>query len=164
MRAARWLPLALILPLALPSAASACSCAKMPEARRMQDADAAFTGTLVSRHALDPDPGGVESSGDPFVHRYRLAHRYKGRLSRTVWVRTVRGGEACGLPTRHRVALYLERVHGHWESGLCDVTTRRAMRRVAAVAASSFTTRSQPPELALQQGFCPSSKAKGLLE
>ena len=35
------------------------------------------------------------------------------------------------LPTRKRVALYLERVKGHWESGLCDVPTRRAMRRAA---------------------------------
>ena len=81
-------------------------------------------------------------------------------VARTVWVRTVRDEATCGLPTRKRVALYLERVKGHWESGLCDVTTRRAMRG----AASSFTSGSQPPELALEQGFCPSSKAKGLLE
>jgi hypothetical protein len=160
VRRALWLPLAAVIGLALPATASACSCAKLPEAKRMKAADAAFTGTLVSRHALDPDPGGVESSGDPFVHRYRLERRYKGRLSRTVWVRTVRDESTCGLPTRRRVALYLERVHGHWESGLCDVTTRRAMRK----AASSFTSRSQPLELALEQGFCPSSKAKGLLE
>ena len=65
------------------------------------------------------------------------SRRYKGRrLFRTVWVRTVRDEATCGLPTRKRVALYLDRVKGHWESGLCDVTTRRAMRR----AASSFTT------------------------
>jgi hypothetical protein len=160
MRAARWLPLAVIAGLALPATASACSCAKLPEATRLKAADAAFTGTLVSRHALDPDPGGVESSGDPFVHKYRLNRRYKGRLFRTVWVRTARDESSCGLPRRRRVALYLERVHGHWESGLCEVTTARAMRR----AASSFTSRSQPSKLALEQGFCPSSKAKGLLE
>jgi hypothetical protein len=102
----------------------------------------------------------VESSGDRFVHRYRLGRRYKGRLFRTVWVRTVRGEEACGLPRRRRVALYLERVRGHWVSGLCEVTTPRAMRR----ASSSFNLLSQPSELALEQGFCPSSEAKGLLE
>jgi hypothetical protein len=161
MRAALWLPLAVIATLGLPATASACSCAKLPEASRFRAADAAFTGTLVSRHARDPDPGGVESSGDPFVHKYRVERRYKGRrLFRTVWVRTVRDEATCGLPTRKRVALYLDRVKGHWESGLCDVTTRRAMSR----AGSSFTTRSQPLELALEQGFCPSSKAKGLLE
>ena len=135
-----WLPLAAVIVLALPATASACSCAQLPEAKRLRAADGAFTGTLVSRHALDPDPDGVESSGDPFVHKYRLDRRYKGRLSRTVWVRTVRDEATCGLPTRKRVALYLERVRGHWESGLCDVTTRRAMRR----AASSFTSGSQP--------------------
>jgi hypothetical protein len=131
MRAARWLPLAAVIGLALPATASACSCAQEPEAKRFREADAAFTGRLVSRHALDPDPDGVESSGDPFAHRYRLDRRYKGRLFRTVWVRTVRGEETCGLPTRRRIALYLLRVDGHWEGGLCGVTTRRAMRKAA---------------------------------
>jgi len=144
VRRALWLPLAAILALALPATASACSCAKLPEAKRFQAADGAFTGTLVSRRALDPKPGAPESSGDPFVHRYRVERRYKGRLFRTVWVRTVRGEETCGLPTRPRVALYLDRVKGHWESALCDVTTRSAMRRAArgarAVAASACTT------------------------
>ena len=131
MHAARWLPLAAVIGLALPATASACSCARMPESTRFKEADAAFTGRLVSRHALDPEPGGVQSSGDPFAHRYRLERRYKGRLFRTVWVRTVRGEETCGLPTQRRIALYLIRVHGHWEGGLCGVTTRRAMRRAA---------------------------------
>ena len=134
MRAALWLPLAAFIGLALPATASACSCARMPETTRFKEADAAFTGRLVSRHALDPDPGGVQSSGDPFAHRYRLVRRYKGRLFGTVWVRTVRGEETCGLPTRRRIALYLVRVHGHWEGGLCGVTTRRAMRKAAGRA------------------------------
>jgi hypothetical protein len=131
VRRALWLPLAVVIGLALPATASACSCAKLPEAKRFKAADAAFTGTLVSRHALHPDPGGVESSGDPFVHRYRLDHRYKGRLSRTVWVRTVRDESTCGLPTPHRIALYLTRVRGHWEGDLCTVTTKRALRTAA---------------------------------
>ena len=140
MRAARWLPLVAIIGLALQATASACSCAKLPEAKRFKAADAAFTGTLVSRHALDPHSG-VQGSGDPFVHRYGLDRSYEGRLFRTVWVRTVRDEATCGLPTRHRIALYLTRVHGHWESDLCSVTTQRAMRRAArgarAAAASS---------------------------
>ena len=142
MRSALWLLLAAAMTgLAVPATASACSCAKLPEAERFKAADGAFTGTLVSRHALDPEPGAAESSGDPFVHKYRLERRYKGRLARTVWVRTVRGEETCGLLTRPRVALYLDRVKGHWESALCDVTTRRAMRKAArggrAAAASA---------------------------
>ena len=161
MRRTLWLPLAVVMSLALPATASACTCARVPEAERLKDADAAFTGTLVSRRALDsPAPGGLQSSGDPFVHRYRVNRRYKGRLGRTVWVRTVRSEATCGLPVKRRISLYLTRVDGHWESGLCAVTNRRALR----AAASSFTTLSQPLELALEQGFCPSSKAKGLLE
>jgi hypothetical protein len=131
VRRALWLPLSAAIGLALPATASACSCAKLPEVKRFKAADAAFTGTLVSRHAHDPDPGGVESSGDPFVHRYRLDHRYKGRLFRTVWVRTVRDESTCGLPTRRRIAVYLTRVHGHWEGDLCAVTTKHALRRAA---------------------------------
>ena len=97
-RSSLWLPLAaLALAPALPASASACSCAKLPEAKRFRAADAAFTGTLLSRHALDPDPDGVESTGDPFVHKYRVERRYKGRkLFRTVWVRTVRDEATCG--------------------------------------------------------------------
>ena len=151
MRPALWLSLATVLSLALPAAASACSCAAVPEAQRFRGADAAFTGTLVSRHALKPPAaGGVQGSGDPFVHRYRLNRRYKGRLGRTVWVRTVRGEATCGLPTRRRIALYLERVHGHWEGGLCGVTTQRAMRaaahgsRAGAAAACARVAASQP--------------------
>ena len=108
----------------------------------MKDADAAFTGTLVSRHALDPPvPDGSQSTGDPFVHRYRVDRRFKGRLGRTVWVRTVRDDSTCGLPTERPIALYLDRVGGHWMGASCGVTTRRAMRaaarrsRVSAAAA-----------------------------
>ena len=145
MRPALWLSLATVFSLALPAAASACSCAAVPEAQRFRGADAAFTGTLVSRHALRaPAADGVEGSGDPFVHRYRLSRRYKGRLGRTVWVRTVRGEESCGLPTRRRIALYLERVRGHWEGGLCGVTTRRAMRRAAQGSRASAASARSP--------------------
>jgi hypothetical protein len=145
VRPALSLSLATLLTLALPAAAAACSCAAVPEAQRFRGADAAFTGTLVSRHALKaPAADGVVGSGDPFVHRYRLNRRYKGRLGRTVWVRTVRGEESCGLPTRRRIALYLERVHGHWEGGLCGVTTRRAMR--AAAHGSRASAASACPE------------------
>ena len=141
MRPALWLSLATLAGLALPASASACTCAAVPEAQRFRGADAAFTGTLVSRHALKPPAvDGVVGSGDPFVHRYRLNRRYKGRLGRTVWVRTVRGEESCGLPTRRRIALYLERVRGHWEGGLCGVTTRRAMRAAAHGAQARAAT------------------------
>jgi len=166
MRRALWLPLAAVLSLALPAVASACSCARAPEGARFRAADGAFVGTLVSRHALEPPaPDGSQSTGDPFVHRYRVDRRYKGRIGPTVWVRTVRSDASCGLPHQGRIALYLERVRGHWRAGSCEITTRRAMRAAARHArGSSFPTGSQGPESALEQGFCPSSKGKGLLE
>jgi hypothetical protein len=65
MRAALWLPLAAVIALALPATASACSCAKEPEAKRFKEADAAFTGRLVSRHALAPNPNPDAAIGCP---------------------------------------------------------------------------------------------------
>jgi len=127
MRAARLLGLLLLAGLLLPASAAACSCAREPEAKRFRTADAAFTGTLVSRRELES----TGSSGDRFVHRYRVDRRYKGRIGRTVRVRTVRSTATCGLPTTRRIAVYLTRVDGHWASNLCATTTARAMRRAA---------------------------------
>ena len=56
VRAALWLPLAAILGLALPASASACSCAKLPEAKRFKDADAAFTGQARLAPCARPRP------------------------------------------------------------------------------------------------------------
>jgi len=136
MRRALCLPLLLLLGLVLPSAAAACSCVRVPEAERLRDADAAFAGTLISRRAVDPESPG-QSTGDPFIHRYRVDRRYKGRLGRTVRVRTVRDEATCGVPARRRIALYLTRANGRWQSSLCASTTRRAMRRAARGAGSA---------------------------
>jgi hypothetical protein len=140
MRAARLLVLLCLAGLALPASAAACSCARQPEAERLRAADGAFTGTLVSRRALK-DTG---SSADPIVHRYRVDRRYKGRIGRTVRVRTVRSSAACGLPAQRRVALYLQRSGGRWRSNLCQMTTARAMRRAARGARSAATPEGCP--------------------
>lgn len=132
--------------LALPPAASACTCAGgVPEAKRFAAADAAFVGVLESRRQLDPPRSdGIVTSADRFVHRYRVQRRYKGRIGGRVWVRTVRDGASCGLPARRRVALYLDRIDGAWHAGLCSTTSEAAIRavvrgdrsaRTAAVAA-----------------------------
>lgn len=118
--------------LALPAAASACRCAaEVPEARRFAAADAAFVGVLESRRPIDPPRlDGIISTGDRFVHRYRVQRRYKGRLGAKVWVRTVRSSATCGLPNRRRIALYLDRSDGAWHAGLCSTTSEAAIRAV----------------------------------
>jgi hypothetical protein len=119
-------------PLALPAAASACTCAaEVPESRRFAAADAALVGVLESRRPIDPPRAdGLVSTGDRFVHRYRVQRRYKGRLGAKVWVRTVRSSATCGLPQRRRVALYLDRIDGTWHAGLCSTTSEAAIRAV----------------------------------
>jgi hypothetical protein len=62
--------------------------------------------------------------------RYRVQRRYKGRVGSKVWVRTVRDGASCGLTTRRRVALYLDRLDGAWHAGLCSTTSEAAIRAV----------------------------------
>ena len=118
--------------LALPAVASACTCARdVPEAKRFAAADAAFVGVLESRRALDPPRAdGITSTGDRFVHRYRVQRRYKGRLGGKVWVRTVRSTYTCGIPARRRVALYLDRENGTWQAASCSVTSEAALRAI----------------------------------
>jgi hypothetical protein len=118
--------------LGLPTVAFACTCAGgVSEAKRFAAADAAFAGVLESRRRLDPPrPDGIVSTADRFVHRYRVQRRYKGRVGGKVWVRTVRDGASCGLTTRRRVALYLDRLDGAWHAGLCSTTSEAAIRAV----------------------------------
>ena len=161
VRRALWLPLAAVLALALPASASACSCAKLPEAKRFRAADAAFTGTLLSRHALDPDPAAWRAR----------ATRSSTSTASSAATRAAGCSGPCGCgPCATRRPAACRRASASRSTSTASRGTGRAGSATSPPAArcegpaSSFTSRSQPPELALEQGFCPSSKAKGLLE
>lgn len=120
----------------LAAEAGACSCAQQPERKRFAEADGAFVGTLVERRSLAPGGQSFVGSGDPVVNVYRVERRYKGRLGTRVEIRTALSDATCGLTEEvgTRVALYLDRAGGRWESGSCSVSSAGAMRAAAARA------------------------------
>ena len=135
---------ALGVPLMGADAAMACSCVPPDEAKLLRDSDAAFVGRLVAVRVVDPPAQGEPiGSGDPTDYIYRVGRVYKHgpglRRGRRVRVRSVRSSATCGLPNQKRrlYALFLERRHHRWHSGLCATTTPRRMRRAAEDASPS---------------------------
>lgn len=101
--------------------AAACSCVQWGNPRvELARADGAFVGVYLRRRPLRP-PAPVTSSADTYVYVFRVARRVKGRMARTIEVRSARDGASCGLEVRRgqRVALLLDRRNRAWHSNLC---------------------------------------------
>ena len=102
--------------------AVACSCIQLGDPRvELRRADGAFVGVYLRRRPLKP-PGSVVSSLDTYVYVFRVTRRVKGRIGRTIQVRSPRDGASCGLEVvrGQRVALLLRREQGAWHSDLCS--------------------------------------------
>jgi LPXTG-motif cell wall-anchored protein len=82
--------------LLVASPASACSCAEGPVDVHFADADAVFTGTLVSREVRHVDQGS-QSSGDPALHVFEVARVHKGDVHELQGVVSAAEGGSCGL-------------------------------------------------------------------
>ncbi|WP_019878245.1 hypothetical protein [Sporichthya polymorpha] len=79
--------------------AHACSCAMRTEAESFRDAEAVFTGTLVSRDL--PNAGNrMQSSIDPAIHTFAVDRVYKGSITDPQRVVSYSGGASCGLELR----------------------------------------------------------------
>jgi hypothetical protein len=113
--------------LVFAAAASACSCALVPEKQRYRQADAAFVGRLVSVRMVEGDRYGEA------VFRFRVGRSYKRNLKDFVRVRSNTQGASCGIEPQkgRRYAMYLYRDDGRWTSNLCLQTTPRDLRRAA---------------------------------
>ena len=81
---------------AVAPAASACSCMPATAAAQLDRADVAFTGTLVSREVLRPDPA-VSSSIDPAVHVFAVDRVLKGTPAARQTVVSAASSASCGL-------------------------------------------------------------------
>jgi hypothetical protein len=102
--------------------ATACSCVPWGNPRvELARADGAFVGIYLRRRPLRP-PGAVTSSADTYVYVFRVTRRVKGRMARTIEVRSPRDGASCGLEVRRgqRVALLVDRRNRAWHSNLCS--------------------------------------------
>jgi hypothetical protein len=132
--------LAVLGALAMAGGAHACSCVDHAPRQALREADAAVVGRLVEAIPRD------RYSAD---FRYRVLRVYKsGRglaPGAELWVRSARGGAACGLPEGEgRYGLFLYRGEGRWQSNSCSLfdpgemsRIRRGVTRNADIAASS---------------------------
>jgi MYXO-CTERM domain-containing protein len=73
--------------------ASACSCATGSTAGYFAQADAVFTGSLVSRE----EPATITSSADPALHVFAVDTVYKGTAHESQDVLSPVSGATCGL-------------------------------------------------------------------
>ena len=80
----------------LAPAASACSCAPATPAEQLARADVVFTGTLVSREVLRPDPV-TSRSDDPVVHVFAVETVLKGSPAAQQTVVSAASSASCGL-------------------------------------------------------------------
>lgn len=128
MRGRRFAGVGIVALLALPSVASACSCAPQSPANSLRDADGALVGRLVK-----VIPHGALHA----VYRYRVHRVYKGgeavHAGRMLDVHSARRSAACALPRRpgRAYGLFLRRAHGRWYGGICGVVSPRRLHRAA---------------------------------
>jgi hypothetical protein len=129
---------ALAIALVGAEAAQACSCVPPDPDRMLKEADGAIVGRLLTVRVVDPPAAGVPSGAEAADYIYRVGRVYNGgpglRRGRKVRVRSALDSATCGLPDgRGKLyGLFLTRRHKRWTSNLCNVISRRAMRRAAA--------------------------------
>jgi hypothetical protein len=100
--------------------AMACTCIAAPATQRLDSADAAFIGRLVTTRAT-PEPGPIKNAGREIVYVFTVDHVVKGDLGRRVEVLSPASGAACGFEVRSDEAagILLRRDRGSWTGGLC---------------------------------------------
>jgi hypothetical protein len=138
------LPLALLVALAIPEIAAACSCVPVKPAKQLKRSDGAFVGRLLEVKRLD-DGDGVYSTLDPTDYIYRVglvAKRGPGlQRERRVAVRSVFGSSSCGLlNTPGRLyGLFVERRGHRWRGDACSEVSPGVLRRLAARRSSQVS-------------------------
>ncbi|MGQ0626041.1 MAG: hypothetical protein ACT4PP_15515, partial [Sporichthyaceae bacterium] len=86
------------VPLLGAGPASACSCGALTDKQAAKDAVAVFAGTLIDTQL--PPPSDVRSSDDPVTYTFAVSRVYQGNATDPQRVRSIVGGEACGLELR----------------------------------------------------------------
>ena len=95
--------------------ASACSCAPLTPAVALEEADAAFVGTLIDR------PGSETTFVEDAPYTFEVESWVKGDFGSEVVVHAPNQGSACGIeaPVGDRVGLFVTEENGELSSSLC---------------------------------------------
>ena len=95
--------------------ASACSCAAITPAVALEEADAAFVGTLIDR------PGSETTFVEDAPYTFEVESWVKGDFGPEVVVHAPNQGSACGIeaPVGDRVGLFVTEENGELSSSLC---------------------------------------------
>jgi hypothetical protein len=116
------------------SPAHACSCARAGDPReRLEAADGAFIGKLVSRRETGP-LGSIISTGRDVIYTFEVAEAFKGDIGRRVEVHSAASGASCGfeVPPGEPIGVLLDGGNGKWRSGLCGQIEPSELRTAAA--------------------------------
>jgi hypothetical protein len=114
--------------LIVASPAAACSCPVADTATHFADADAVFTGTLVSRD-VDHPGWPVISSTDPALHVFAVDGVFKGEVHELQGVVSSADGASCGLELSGDGPFVVFASHDpglpedQYRAGLCGGTT-----------------------------------------
>jgi hypothetical protein len=113
-----------------PSAASACTIPDLPPEERVERADRAIYGRVLSRESLGPNERGI---GEAYRYRFRVIERYKGRIRRRITLTSQTDSATCGIPPlkvgdRHGLLLFGR--SGPWSVGAGSFISRADLRRV----------------------------------
>jgi hypothetical protein len=150
------LALAVVAAGARPECAYACTCGPLDPARALAEADAAFVGRLVKRHAV-----GAEATLDLAVER-----RLKGDLGARVEVVTASSGAACGIEAAPgaRFGLFLTRDGDVWRGSLCQQASAADLASVPTAPTrngASDPEEESDPEQASARGVTDSEEESG---
>jgi hypothetical protein len=108
--------------------AMACSCAEATTAQHFAEADAVFTGTLVSRDVDHPD-WPTSSSSDPALHVFAVDEVFAGEVHEMQGVVSAADSASCGLdltgagPFVVFASRDADLPDGQYRAGLCGGTT-----------------------------------------
>jgi hypothetical protein len=113
--------------LVVASPAAACSCAEATLAQHFADADAVFTGSLVSRDVRRLDPW-TQSSADPALLVFDVETVFKGDVHEQQGIVSASDSSSCGVDVSGDTAyvVFASRDEGlpdgQYRAGLCNGT------------------------------------------
>lgn len=99
----------------------ACSCAAMSPREQLEQADAAFVGTLIAREPETVSSDGSIFGGEEVAWTFEVEQAVKGEFGDTVDVQSPIDTAACGFGVieGQRIGVFLYEHQGQWHGGSC---------------------------------------------